>query len=542
MTDRHPKLGPGLIFLVSLVAVSLLGSEAGNLRLPWERSPGPPLVERTRLPAHPQGIVMQHGQVVTTGPEGLALHRLREGRLVRVALLREGSGHSLASAGPGRVLVAEGRSLKLINVNGPPYVESRLDDGPPAGFGKVAGGDQGLFAAAGPAGVYRVIPRGRKLEVSKVFGGARDARGVAVAGEDLAVADGPGGLLIMLPDGQSGRLRLPGFARDVAVAGNYAAVALGSGGLAVADLTVRKAPQLMLLFEWAAPTMEVEFAEPRLVVGSWRHLGVLDFTIPGEPRFQAWLPVDEPVTSVALAGDLVLAGTWESLRQMEFHPSVRAPQIQAPSRVVAPPHGPAVIPVANLGSRPLRIGMKAGFRMEPDRLALAPGRVEELRAHGSGELVLRTDTPGLPDLEVEVARPRVDLEAVRSLSLETLEGVAWRLEGRVVLSFFDPAVPLSRQEITDFGPVSRLYQGEAVEFVPVAVSSDRRATAMAARLLDLPQPVVLDPHRRLYDLLEPASGGAERPFPRQYVVGPEGVLFGSSTWDPTGLQRALRHR
>lgn len=310
---RTARLGPTLISVLAFVGCVLLLSQLSleTLLAP----PSPPVsrsVPEASSPFLADGALLLRGHVVATGPAGLAV--LRKEDLGTVGVLPEVRGHSLAALGTGRVLVASRHALFLVDLRRPasPTVEARSSAAPPGGFGGVAAADQDLFAAAGPAGVYRLVPEGRTLRVAQVLEGPRNAQAVAVTGEDLAIADGEGGLLIRTPDGGLGRLRLPGFARDVATAGNYCAVALGEGGLAVADLTVRAEPKLIFVHDLARP-LHVRFQEPRLAVTTRTGVGLLDFTIPAEPRPVEWWRLREPPSSLALAGEHVVTATPEGL-------------------------------------------------------------------------------------------------------------------------------------------------------------------------------------------------------------------------------------
>lgn len=544
MNPPRLRLGPGVLGLLTLIAVALLASALEERRMPWEPRSAMfhPLPESAAAPVPGAGVHVQEGYVFTVSPEGLTV--LDRSGLEALARLRVG-GHHVTGAGPGRVLVVGERELTLVDVRDPkqPRAEARLEDGPVTGFGGATASDQDLYVAAGPLGVFRLVHEGDRLRVAEILEGPRDAQAVAVTGEDVLVADGASGLLVLMPNGRRGRLKLPGYARDVSAAGHYAAVALGSGGLAVADLTVRYEPKLMLLNEWAAPCLDVRYAEPLLAVGGWDQVGVWDFTIPGEPEFLAWRPQDAPVSAVALAGSDVVATGGEGTSRFRLRSGVRAPQIQAPSQVLVA-GGAAEIPVTNVGRRDLRVQAagEALLAVEPASVTVAPGATETLRATPLPGLKRTTvsllhSAPDRPPLRVRLLAPDVEVAGLR---LPLLGSGEWRPSTRrTVLWLYDPREP--SPWMAELAGLQRLHQGESVEFVAVAVGGGESAVRRSALKYRLPV-VVLDPRGRLRDLLEPAVGEAPRDWPRQFVQEEGRLVYASGRWEPDLLRRVLRGR
>lgn len=180
MNPPRLRLGPGVLGLLTLIAVALLASALEERRRPWEPRSAMfhPLPEGAAAPVPGAGVHVQEGHVFTVSPKGLAV--LERSGLDAVATL-DVPGHHVAGAGPGRVLVVGERELTLVDVRDPkrPRTEARLHDGPATGFGGAAASDQDLYVAAGPLGVFRLVHEGERLRVAEILEGPRDAQAVA---------------------------------------------------------------------------------------------------------------------------------------------------------------------------------------------------------------------------------------------------------------------------------------------------------------------------------------------------------------------------
>lgn len=194
-----------------------------------------------------------------------------------IGYLQPGYGYDVAVSDT-LVYVAAGAQFARISVADPRYPGLSFQYNYPRDCrGVVVDGSRG-FAACEQLGVA-----GWRLDANPpVQVGSMDtpanARGLALAGDRLYVADGRGGLVVAEASDPAsitalGSLKLDGYAQAVTVQDTLAFVACGSGGFAVVNVARPEEPKLAARV--ATPYAAAVAVEGRYVLGGDRDLGLV---------------------------------------------------------------------------------------------------------------------------------------------------------------------------------------------------------------------------------------------------------------------------
>lgn len=252
-------------------------------------------------------------------------------RMRRVEGVGDWIGHagwsdvSRTPAGSGRVLLAGGREVRVVDLADP----LRPVIGAPAALLDVAAAD---IAFASPDGRPFVLDAWGKLygldftgptEVRVVAAAptSRRATGVAVAGDRAYVAyDGAGLDVLDVVDAAAprrlGSAALPGARlAGVAVAGTTAYVAAGDAGVAVVDVADDAAPVVRARVDTPGDAARVAVDGPRLYVAEGdAGLSVIDIADPAAPRLMATVALPGRALDVVSAGGRAyVAGGFDGL-------------------------------------------------------------------------------------------------------------------------------------------------------------------------------------------------------------------------------------
>jgi hypothetical protein len=238
---------------------------------------------------------------VACGPAGVAVLDVTDPRVPRAVVGVDTSGGATRLHRSGDLLaVADGAAgVLLLDVSSPgqPVVAGRW-----LGQGYVrhvlVSGEL-VYVAAGRQGVVVLRHVQDRLEPVGRYDTPGQARALARAGDNLFVADGPGGLVVLQVSDPAqpeliGQFPLADMARDVAVSRTVVYVANGDDGLAVLEAGDPRSLRLVSTYEADKPVNRVLAADRALVyVGNdMDGLLVLDATDPQKLR-QLYLRQDE---------------------------------------------------------------------------------------------------------------------------------------------------------------------------------------------------------------------------------------------------------
>lgn len=315
-----------------------------------------------------------------------------------------------------------------------------------------------------------------RLALTQGLSGPRQVR-IDAARKLALVADGAGGLKVIdLSDPEAlvllGGATTQGQAVDLDLHAPgpdqpaIAYVAAASGGLEIFDYSDPAAPKRLSATLTPGTALGVSVSDGHAFVAAWNDLRAFDLADLTAPKLVAvervWSPDAYPrVMAVGSHGDLVLAGEWAGLITHRFVPGLASAHLTIQARVVdfGRLH-PGVevaqaIVFANVGAAPLKL---AGATVEPEGVftvhgaeprVLDPGQesfvevcaVAPDNGRLSGRLILRTDDPDEPELEIQLRGNSggYDIgDRAPTFEMPDLDGTIWtsrglKRDGKVVL-------------------------------------------------------------------------------------------------------------
>jgi hypothetical protein len=237
--------------------------------------------------------------------------------------------------------------------------------------GLAASGDL-VFAAVHEDGVVILDNQGDALTPIGMLTGLTNAWALAVAGDLLYVADGPGGLVVADVSDPSaptilGSVPIEGSAQFVELDGDgLAYVAAGSAGLVVVDVSTATAPEVLARVDTPGTSLSVSVADGHAFVADWNDLRVFDVADPSNPQLVAVeripvFPGFPRVLGAAAVGDALFMGEWTGMYSYRFTPGLTAPDLRiASDRIDLGPAAvgderAAAIILENEGNEPLFI-------------------------------------------------------------------------------------------------------------------------------------------------------------------------------------------
>lgn len=258
-----------------------------------------------------------------------------------------------------------------------------------------------LYSATHGGGLrrYRTGERGLPAFVD-VVGGFDNAWKIAALGDHLYVADGPGGLKVVVlpdPDAAADPVAAPaivaahptrGFAKDVAVGGGRVFVAMGGAGVDVFDIVEPGRLEPAGHIESVGSAEAVSVGDSVLAVAEWRHVATYDpvsLRLVATEDVRAFPDFDEH-TAVASHGDLLFVGEWEGLHVLEHLPGRIAPDIYIAEDLLEFPadrRTARALIIRNRGLLPLEIEEVSvadpeHFSVDVHQLTIEPGGADVL--------------------------------------------------------------------------------------------------------------------------------------------------------------------
>ncbi len=266
------------------------------------------------------GVTVNANYLYATSQASLYIYDLTQtSKPASVGYLRMESPYDVAVSGDGYAFVADGKSLKVVDISDPANPDLledatvSLDD---YAFGVCISGGK-AYVAAYLAGLI-IVDISDPLHPRKL--GSVDTPGqafaVSASGNLVAIADGTGGLQIVdatdsLKPVIAGSFQTPSNAYDVAIDQGRAYIAAGYSGLQVVSLAQPKLPQLVGTTSARGSAVGICLAGSRAFVASSSYsttgngLQVFDISSPSSPVAQAFLSSGIFSKSVAVSGRTV---------------------------------------------------------------------------------------------------------------------------------------------------------------------------------------------------------------------------------------------
>jgi hypothetical protein len=226
-----------------------------------------------------------------------------------------------------------------------------------------------VIAAAHERGLLVFEKKGKKLAVKAEFKDpSSNAWQPALAGDHVAVAEGPTGLRMYAFDGGKPRLvsttPLEGSSVDLVVRGGHAFVAT-LDGFAIVDVSAPAEPKVLSQTETPGSALAISLSNDHAVIADWDRVRIYDVRTPSTPKLVASESIvtggafSRVLSLDATDGGKIFAGEWEGMHTLIFHAGRRAPDIEVTpasidfGRVLPGKVANVELAVHNRGSAPL---------------------------------------------------------------------------------------------------------------------------------------------------------------------------------------------